>query len=1149
MFQGVLPSPPPWRCILLQLCRIFGACLVFCSLAFGQAGGGSISGLAIDSTGSAIPGATITVKNVATNVTQTTQSNESGIYRFPSLAVGVYALRGTAEGFQAYERPQVEVQINQVTTVDLAFELGAVTETITVSGVAAPLIQTEQTDVGIVVESKRFLNLPLTLGGGIRNPSSFIKLAPGVSGTSTWNKSVSGGGSFQDQVYYDGISLSRGDLSNDGEVNPPVDSIGEFKLITNNYSAEYSHALGAITSFTLKSGTNDFHGSAWEFFRNDKLDARGFFNSEKAPVRQNEWGVTGGGPVFIPKVYDGRNKTFWFYSYNEFYRRGGQLSGLNTIPTANMQTGDFGELPNTIYDPSTTVQNGDGSYSRDPFPNQIIPESRWSRVTSVMLPYHPKPELPGVTQNSIAPLASPSVTQRHQAMKFNHDFTSNHRWSTTISSTGRPSIKSPGPSRLIPVGDTTALMNYNYQVVKTKVIHSNLDSTINPTTYNRLGFGFSRFFNPNNSLAINQGWTQPNGGMLGLLGLQFDNFPTIQFDTQGYTRYGDNIAGDYHADTYTFLDTLTMIRGKHELKMGFEVQRHDDDYDSQGTGAGDFHFKSNGTGNPQAFGATGDAWASFLLGQVDNASSYFRADQANGRYAVWGMFINDSFKVTPKLTIDMGLRWEIIVPHGDPKGRLSYIDLHTPNDSASGLPGALIFGGDQGFGNRLLNTLWVNPAPRFGFAYKLQEKTVIRAAVGIFNSNYINQGLGLPQTGYATTASFATGNNGVTPAFNWDNGFPQNFQAPPNFSPTQSNGQNGTVVLRDDYSLPTKAQWNLMFERQFRDDIGVSIGYVGNKGTHLYESQNINQIPDAATQLPLNVLRADVNSDLARQYGVVEPFAGFSQLWGARGTVAQALRPYPQFGSLSIYGSTYANSSYHSLQTKINKRYRNGLTGTFAYTFSRFKTDGRMFDGFVNSQSYYQRERSFHPTDRPHVLTFSYNYELPFGEGKRWLNAGGVANVLLGGWTAAGVHSYQSGSRLSVTGNNTLPYFNGGLRPDLVSPDSIRSDVTMGAFDPATDIYLNKAAFALPAEGQYGSSPRYLSNVRGPMYLEESFALFKNTKITERITHQFRFEVANPLNRVVFGNPVTNFAAGNFGRITGTQYTPRNIQFGMKLLW
>ncbi|MEZ5367224.1 MAG: hypothetical protein R2748_34025 [Bryobacterales bacterium] len=806
-------------------------------------------------------------------------------------------------------------------------------------------------------------------------------------------------------------------------------------------------------------------------------------------------------------------------------------------------------MPRTIYDPASTTQNADGSYSRTPFANQLIPESRWSRVTSVMLPYHPKPTLPGVTQNAIAPLASPKTTQRHSAMKFNHDFTSNHRFSTTFSYTSRPSIKSPGPSRLIPVGDTTALMNYNYQVVQTKVVHSNLDSTINPTTYNRLGFGFSRFYNPNNSLAIDQGWTQPNGGKLGLMGLQFDNFPTVQFDTENYTRYGDNIAGNYTADTYTFLDTLTMIRGKHELKAGFEVQRHDDDYDSQGTGAGDFRFIRNGTGNPQSFGNTGDAWASFLLGDVNSASSYFRADQANGRYAVWGMFINDTYRVTPKLTLEMGLRWEIIVPHGDPKGRLSYIDLHTPNTDASNLPGALIFGGDSGFGNRLLNTLWVNPAPRFGFAYKLQEKTVIRAAAGIFNSNYINQGLGLPQTGYATTASFASGNNGVTPAFNWDNGFPQDFAHPPNFSSTQSNGQNGTVVLRSDYRLPTKAQWNIMLERQFRDDIGVSIAYVGNKGTHLYESQNINQIPDAATNLPLNVLRANINSDLARQAGVVEPFAGFSQLWGARGTVAQALRPYPQFGNLNIYGSTYANSNYHSLQTKIDKRYRGGLTGTFAYTFSRFKTDGRMFDDFINAQSYYLREMSFHPTDRPHVLTFSYNYELPFGKGKKWLAESGVGRVLAGGWSVAGVHSYQSGTRLGITANNTLPYFNGGLRPDLVSADTIRTGTSMGDFDPATDSYLDKGAFALPAAGSYGNTPRYLSNVRGPMYMEESFALFKQTQITERISHQFRFEVANPLNRVVFGNPVTNFAAGNFGRITGTQYTPRNIQLGMKLMW
>ncbi|MEZ5392203.1 MAG: hypothetical protein R2724_04850 [Bryobacterales bacterium] len=763
-----------------------------------------------------------------------------------------------------------------------------------------------------------------------------------------------------------------------------------------------------------------------------------------------------------------------------------------------------------------------------------------------------------MTQNAIAPLASPKTTQRHSAMKFNHDFTSNHRFSTTFSYTSRPSIKSPGPSRLIPVGDTTALMNYNYQVVQTKVVHSNLDSTINPTTYNRLGFGFSRFYNPNNSLAIDQGWTQPNGGKLGLMGLQFDNFPTVQFDTENYTRYGDNIAGNYTADTYTFLDTLTMIRGKHELKAGFEVQRHDDDYDSQGTGAGDFRFIRNGTGNPQSFGNTGDAWASFLLGDVNSASSYFRADQANGRYAVWGMFINDTYRVTPKLTLEMGLRWEIIVPHGDPKGRLSYIDLHTPNTDASNLPGALIFGGDSGFGNRLLNTLWVNPAPRFGFAYKLQEKTVIRAAAGIFNSNYINQGLGLPQTGYATTASFASGNNGVTPAFNWDNGFPQDFAHPPNFSSTQSNGQNGTVVLRSDYRLPTKAQWNIMLERQFRDDIGVSIAYVGNKGTHLYESQNINQIPDAATNLPLNVLRANINSDLARQAGVVEPFAGFSQLWGARGTVAQALRPYPQFLNVTSRNSGDGKTWYDAFQAKLEHRYGDWQLMA-SYTFSKSQASLHFRQIFTQSQTYPQNsydlshEKYLAPIDQPHVLNILNSWDIPVGKGKRWLNQGGVVNAVLGGWTLAAAQRYYSGNVSAVSAPNTLSnaLFSGSKRANTTG-QTLRTSASRSDLDPDNPSvrYFNAGAFALPGEFEFGSAALYIAGFRQPKVLQENVSLLKQFEVIpigERsVKAILRADFFNFLNRNVF-NVNMSIGNANFGRATSPNLQPRFVTMGMRL--
>ena len=1115
------------------------------ALAFAQGDRGGISGVVLDSSDAAVPNVVVEVVNTATNFRTETVSTNTGAYRFVGLPIGFYDLTARATGFQTYIRRGIQIQVNQVAPIDITLAVGQLAETVTVEG-GVPLIQTESSDVGVVVDSKQFLDLPLTLGGGIRNPSNFIKLSPGVDPRSTWTKSIAGGGAFQDMVYYDGIALSRGDLSNDAEVNPSVDAIAEFKLISNMYSAEYSHALGGITSFTAKSGTNNLHGTAFYFIRNEKLDARGFFPSVRSPYKQNEYGFTVGGPAWLPKIYNGKDRTFFFFSYDESRRRGGPLAGLNTLPTARMQQGDFGELPRTIYDPATNAAGPNNSVIRSPFPNQIIPKNRWSAVSSVMLPFHPKPELPGIVDNSIAPLGSPRADELTLGTKIDHIFNASHRISGMFNVTDRPSTKSPAPSRLIPVGDTTALANYNDQVVTTRVLHVNFDSTFTPTTLNHVGLGFSRFRNPNFSQSFNQGWVQPNGGKLGLRGLQYDLFPTVMFDTEGYTRYGDDIASDNFFNTYTALDTATLIRGNHTLKIGGEVQHHQDNYRNFGNGGGTFRFNRLSTGLP-GNANSGDAWAAFLLGEVHTGSSFFRDSIPGGRYTNIGFFVDDTWKLSQKLTLNLGFRWEMIVPHSDPLGRLSYMDITKPNPGAGGRLGTMVFGGPNGFGNRMLDILWWNPAPRFGFAYRVTDKTVVRGGIGIFNSNYINQGLGLPAFGFSTTASFTTGNNGITPAFNWDGGFPQDFKRPPITETTAANGQGVTVVLPSEYSLPYKVQWNLTVEREFSTDLSMSVSYVANKGSHLYENQQLNQVPKEYWNQPLSLLQSHITSPAAVAAGIQEPFAGFAQLWGGRATVAQALRPFPQYAGAGIYGSTYGNSSYHSFQYKLDKRTRYGLNGTVAYTWSKFLTDSRQFDDLFGRQDELKREKSYNPADLTHILTFSALYQLPFGRGKQWASSSGALDKLAGGWQIGAVCAYNSGTRLNVFTNNNLPFFNPGLLPDLVSSD-IRSAVSMGTFDPAKDVFLNRAAFANPAPGRLGSAPRMLET-RGPARLEENFAVIKDTRFGEKLTWQFRMEMFNPMNRVVFGNPATNFAAGNFGRISSTQIGPRNLQFGSKFIW
>ena len=1119
--------------------RLLVAALFATGLAFAQGDRGAITGLILDKSGATVPNVTVEAVNTATNARFETISTNTGAYRLVALPIGIYDLTAKAAGFNTSVQRGVQIQTNQTATIDISLSVGAVTESVTVQG-GVPLIQTESADVGMVVESKQFLDMPLTLGGGIRNASSFIRLAPGVSPTGTWTKSISGGGGFQDQIYYDGIALSRGDLSNDAEVNPSVDAIGEFKLITNNYSAEYAHAMGGVTSFTMKSGTNQFHGTAFEFLRNEKLDARGFFPTVRAPSKQNEWGGTLGGPVVIPKLYNGKDKTFWFFSFDQFYRRGGALGGLNTLPTSRMVQGDFSELGGKlIYDPSST---GAG---RVPFPGNRIPTNRFSQVSSKMLPFIPAPELPGLVNNSIAPLGSPRADERTAGFKIDHQLTSKTRLSGMYNDTFRPSIKSPGPSRLLPVGGeaATLILNYNLQKVRTNVLHLNIDQNLTPTTLNHIGLGYSRFRNPNFSLGFNQGWTQPNGGKLGLRGLQFDLAPTVLFDTEGYTRFGDDIASDNYFHTFTVLDTVTMIRGNHTFKLGGEVQRHRDNYRNFGNGGGTFRYRRETTGLP-GVANSGDAFASFLLGQTYSSSAFFRDSLPGGRYTVYGFFADDTWKVTNKLTLTLGFRWEPVVPHSDPAGRISYMDITAQNSGAGNLPGAMRFGGQNGVGNRYLDVLWKNFAPRVGFAYRVANRTVVRAGAGVFNSNYINQGLGLPAFGYSTTASFASPDGGTTPVFNWDGGFPQNFRRPPVTDPTAANGQGATAVIPSAYQLPYKLQWNFTVEHQFANDLSMSFAYVANAGRHLYNSQALNQLPKQYWNLPASLLTANINSPAAQAAGIKEPFAGFSALWGGLARVNQALRPFPQYSGVSIYGSSFGNSSYHSFQYKLDKRYAKGLMGTVAYTWSKFLTDAAMFDENPAQQDALKREKSYHPTDYPHVLTFSLNYSVPFKAENK------AVNFLLGGWQISTVNTYSSGARLFPTTSNPLPYFNLGLRPNLVS-SNVRSTISMGEYDPndpAKNTYLLRSAFANPGPGELSNAARALET-RGPGRLDESFSFMKQMKIGERFTTQLRVEMQNPLNRVVFGNPITDFTNAAFGRIASTQIGPRNLQLGLKLMF
>jgi hypothetical protein len=1122
------------------------ALLLIPVVAFAQGDRATITGLVTDSTQAAIPDVEITVTHVETNIQTTTRTGPTGNYTLMRLPVGTYTLMARKDGFRTHQQTGVPARVGETLRLDFSMVVGQVTEQVTVTG-AAPLIQSESAEVGMVLTSSQFTELPLTLAGGIRNPSSFIFLQPGVTPGATWEKHVNGNSAFTDQVYYDGIALSRGDLANDAEVNPSVDAIAEFKLISNNYSAEYTHALGGVTTFNMKSGTNDLHGNGFWLNSVEAYNARNFFQQSKPKYRQNNWGFTVGGPVYLPKVYDGRNKTFFFYSFDQYYQRSPGSPGLGTVPTAKMLEGDFSEWvaagKGMVYNPRTT-RTENGKVVRDPFPNNIVPKSMWSSISSKMVAMHPQPTYAGLANNYQLDTGYPSTDQQSSGFKIDHMFTEAHRLSGMFNYTDRPAVKCPTANNVGGNGLAGDLECHNVQQVTTRLVRLNYDWTLSPNVLNRFSGGLSRFRNPNFSVHYGKGWPEK----LGLKGVGGDLFPWVDFN-HDYVRFGDTIASDNYFTNFTFLDTLSLIRSNHTFKFGAEVQRHRNNFRAYDGSGGNFQFNQLSTGLP-GDSTTGNAWASFLLGEVYSGSSFFPYLQGGNRNTYFSLWANDDWKVTPKLTLNLGLRWEVQPGFTDPNDRLSYMDPDTPNPALGNIPGAYIFAGEgpglAGF-KSTGNTHWRDFAPRVGFAYRLTNKTVLRGGYGIFYAQIITQGTNVNglREGFNVSAAFSSADLGVTPAFNWDDGFRQDFVHPPVIDPALKNGQGATLVDRDRSTLvPYTQQFNFLIEQQVGGDMSFSVGYVGNTGRRLHTGIDWNQVHPTYLSLGPLLSKNILDPEVAAA-GFKEPFPGFATLWGARGTLAQALRRWPQFAGVGQAGATFGSSAYHSLQISGERHMSKGLMFTLAYTFSKAMADTEGFSSGTGRMDNFNRrlDRSITSIDQPHVLTFSYIYELPFGPGQKYLTRG-VASKILGGWKITGLHMYASGMPISVTLNNNLPIGNAGQRPNIVSSD-LRSDISSGDFDPGRgDLWLNPAAFAIPAPYTFGNAPRY-THARVMSTRNESFGLLKDTRWGERYNWQFRFESSNPLNRVVWGAPVSNISSGSFGRINSAAGS-RQITLGTK---
>ncbi|HUS08423.1 MAG TPA: carboxypeptidase regulatory-like domain-containing protein, partial [Bryobacteraceae bacterium] len=1078
---------------------------------------GTITGHVTDASGASVSGAAVTATNPGTNLVYRTTTNQAGNYVLQQLPIATYDLDVAATGFRRYVRKSIQLSVAQTLTIDAGLEVGQIEQAVEVTADVATL-QTSTSDLGTTIQRNKLVDLPLFVGGNIRNLEQFIFLAPGVTGD-TGNTQISGSPSRAKEVLVDGIAStgieSGGVIPGSGR--PSVETIGEFRLLRANFNAEYGRTGGGVQIFTTRSGTNEFHGSVFDYLRNDKFDARGFFLANRSINRQNEFGAVLGGPVYIPKVYDGRNKTFFFFVYSGFRYRLGAPNSLQSLIPLDYRQGDFSRFGNVIYDPATTMTTANGIV-RQPFPSNRIPSDRISPVSQKILAQVPNPINNNLFNNFIS-VGRGATDSNQYNLKLDHSFTDSNRLSGYYyqdALRAREPELIPGPAT-----SSRASGSVNHWA---RITH---DYIFSPSMLNHLNLGFTRFRTTIESYSVDQNWPT----QLGLTGVNNgpnNSFPCVNFISSGYKSLGDGNCNSRTLQTnnsFQLNDGFSVIRGNHSMRFGVDFRFMEtngiDIY--QANGVFDFNALETGLpGNPN----TGNAIASFLLGGVDRGSIRDFAYYPRNRYKYVASYAQDDWKATRKLTVNYGLRYDIFFPRYEKNNNLSSFDPTIPNPAAGGRLGALAFlGTGPGRNGRtsFADTYFKAFAPRLGLAYQLTAKTVLRSGYGIYYAQG-NANAGLrdslsSSSGFSANPTFASTDQGVTPAFNWNSGFPQNYVHPPVIDPSAANGADLRPILPGDGRPPYFQNWSFTVEREIVPRVNLELTYLGTKGTRLGSGLvKLNELNPSYLSLG-SLLSQQFNSPAALAAGIQSPYPGF------KGSVAQALRPYPQYQDLANRSNPSGSSTYHAFQSQFSVRARAGLDVQMAYTFAKTISDADILaGGGPAGQTTYNRrlEKAIATTDVPHIFALSYTYELPFGKGRRWMNNSAWSTAILGGWVLTGIHQYSAGTPILLTANNSLPLFSGVLRPDVIS-GAARRGVSEN-FDPARDRWINPDAFKVPAALQFGTSARSYTDLRNPNYLNENFGLLKKFRLRERVTVTARAEWFNALNRVIFAGPQANIS-------------------------
>ena len=1168
-------SSANWRVMefLQRLLPVVGLLLAGTLSAGAQAGGGSLTGTISDPGGAVIPRASLTLTNNASGTKYSTVTNSDGRYVFPQLVVGSYELRISAPGFRDQVEAGIVISIGNTATVNSTLAVGQATQQVTVTANAQQM-QTETSDIGTVVSPALIQQLPLSFSGLVRSPLQFMTLTPGFEGDASGNPQsqasfkLNGGGTGSADVLLDGSSISLASPNYQWNFGVSVEAITEFNVQTSTFAAEYGRTGGGFVNVATRAGTDQFHGGVYDLLKNKVFDANSWQNNHlgnaKPTDTQNDFGGFGGGPVFIPKIYDGRGKTTWFFAY-EGFRYVSVAHNTTSIPTPTMwQNGDFSALLPTqtfagvtypgrqIYD-YTTCSGANLGNACQPFPNNQIPVSRLDPLAKSYIPLIPTPTI--TTQpylNTNYSLSAP-VNNDLYSLRVDQNIGKSHKLYGSYSQADMPviDIYSLGP-----------LLTNNFGSTTTHYARLVEDWTITPNLLNHLNFGYTRRFRIEqgpNGVGQWEGKLDWHGDFEDILipnmGIQYDpylgNVPTPP---------GDN--GHFVDNSYEFDEALTWNKGRHTWQFGGGHRRQEFNAYYFSNAAADFSFDNdltsagnNASGNP-IDPNSGSGAASFFLGAATNGT--VGGPQVAGmRARYWDMYAQDDWKVNQKITMNLGLRYEIPEPVVESQCRTSQVNPTLPNPGADNLPGAMEFQGHgQGRDGRCspMNQYWGAWGPRAGAAYQLNNNTVIRAAYGIYYtalkvSNFANtDSAGFFAPGYKWPANPNEQTPGVipsqVPAYP---GVP-----PPIISPTALNGLNGgggaatggPVFLPSRLARPGAVQnWTLDVQRQLPGQWLVDVAYVGNHGAHLQsllKDPNVGPVSALSYGSCLTVLvtQQTTNPACAGKPVVPIPYTNFLNDFGTAATVAQALRPFPQYQTedldTSFSANPWGNYTYNAAQVQITKRYGAGLTILANYTWSKNLTDadsdyapqeawnGGSPAGLYNPADP-KDEKSYSEFDQPQNVKIAYTYDLPFGLKRAHLNQSRLLDLVAGGWTLGGIESYSTGYPLFVTESNwTSGIFAGAAtgaqnRPNMVPGVSI-SGFHGGKYIFGQSRKVNPAAFTQAPNYTFGNAPRLLGGARNFAHKEEDLQMGKAFPlITEKLLLNFRFDAFNLFNRHSYG--------------------------------